>query len=61
MGDRLRVLFRFMTDGLDVSIDTPAIVRHVHIEGPHGGYGLEFESLDPSDRIALKSLMAERA
>jgi hypothetical protein len=61
MGDRLRVLFRFVTDGLDVSIDTPAIVRHVHIEGPHGGYGLEFEALEPSDRIALKSLMAERA
>jgi PilZ domain/Flagellar protein YcgR len=59
MGDRLRVSFRFMTDGLDVSIDTVAIVRHVHVEGPHGGYGLEFESLEPSDRIALKSLMAE--
>jgi c-di-GMP-binding flagellar brake protein YcgR len=59
MGDRLRVSFRFMTDGLDVSIDTRAIVRHVHVEGAHGGYGLEFESLEPSDRIALKSLMAE--
>jgi hypothetical protein len=59
MGDRLRVLFHFTTDGLDVSIDTLAIVRHVHAEGPHGGYGLEFEALEPSDRIALKSLMAE--
>jgi hypothetical protein len=59
VGDRLRVSFRFTTDGLDVSIDTFAIVRHVSAEGPHGTYGLEFEALEPADRIALKSLMAE--
>ncbi len=59
MADRLRELFDFTTDGLDVSIDALAIVRHVHAEGSRGGYGLEFEALEPLDRIALKSLMAE--
>jgi hypothetical protein len=58
-GDRLRVSFRFSTDGVDVPIEAVVIVRHVHADGPHGAYGLEFESLDQAGRIALKAFMAE--
>jgi c-di-GMP-binding flagellar brake protein YcgR len=63
-GDRLRVSFRFHTDETDVDIDCHAIVRHVHdvdAHGVNGAYGLEFETLEPSQRIALKSFMAEQA
>jgi c-di-GMP-binding flagellar brake protein YcgR len=61
-GDRLRLSFRFSTDGTEVEIDTFAIVRHVGpAESGDAGmaYGLEFETLEPSQRIALKSFMAE--
>jgi hypothetical protein len=64
MGERLRVSFHFNTDDIDVHVDTFAIVRHVHApQGGHEGaaYGLEFESLEPSQRIALKSFMAEHS
>ena len=62
--DRLHLSFRFHTDDTDVNIDCDAIVRHVHevdAHGNNGAYGLEFEKLEPSQRIALKSLMAEQA
>jgi c-di-GMP-binding flagellar brake protein YcgR len=62
--DRLHLSFRFHTDDTDVNIDCDAIVRHVHevdADGSHGAYGLEFEKLEPSQRIALKSFMAEQA
>lgn len=64
MGDRLQVSFQFKTDGVDVKIDALAIVRHVGTSDPADGsaaYGLEFESLEPSQRIALKSFMAEHS
>ncbi|MDP9155799.1 MAG: flagellar brake protein [Pseudomonadota bacterium] len=63
LGDRLRLTFRFNTDDTDVDIDCHAIVRHLHDADAHGrnaGYGLEFETLEPSQRIALKSFMAEQ-
>ncbi|WP_244816247.1 flagellar brake protein [Caballeronia sp. Lep1P3] len=63
-GDRLRLSFRFSTDGVDVDIDAFAVVRHVGAEEPGGAgiaYGLEFETLRPSERIALKSFMAEHS
>jgi c-di-GMP-binding flagellar brake protein YcgR len=63
-GTRLRLAFHFNTDGVDVQIDTHAIVRHVGPPEPATGsaaYGLEFESLEPSQRIALKSFMAEHS
>jgi c-di-GMP-binding flagellar brake protein YcgR len=62
--DRIHLSFRFHTDDTDVNIDCDAIVRHVHevdAHGSNGAYGLEFEELAPSHRIALKSLMAEQA
>jgi c-di-GMP-binding flagellar brake protein YcgR len=64
VGDRLQLAFQFKTDGVDVKIDTIAIVRHVGSIDPVDGsaaYGLEFESLEPSQRIALKSFMAEHS
>jgi c-di-GMP-binding flagellar brake protein YcgR len=64
VGDRLQLSFHFNTDGTDVQVDTIAIVRHVGaIEAATGtaAYGLEFESLEPSQRIALKSFMAEHS
>lgn len=63
-GDRLNLSFRFSTDGVDVQIDTIAIVRHVgppESGAPGAAYGLEFEALEPSQRIALKSFMAEHS
>ena len=63
-GDRLRVSFRFHTDDSDIDIDCHAIVRHVHdvdAQGINGAYGLEFETLEASQRIALKSFMAEHS
>lgn len=63
-GDRLRVSFRFNTDDTDVEIDCQAIVRHVHeahARDANATYGLEFDALEPSQRIALKSFMAEQA
>ncbi|WP_250453554.1 flagellar brake protein [Caballeronia sp. ATUFL_M2_KS44] len=63
-GDRLKLSFRFSTDGVDVQIDTIAIVRHVgptESGAPGAAYGLEFEALEPSQRIALKSFMAEHS
>lgn len=63
LDDRLRLSFRFHTDDTDVNIDCDAIVRHVHevdAQGINGAYGLEFEKIEPSQRIALKSLMAEQ-
>ncbi|MEZ2351089.1 flagellar brake protein [Caballeronia sp. RCC_10] len=63
-GDRLKLSFRFCTDGVDVEIDTTAIVRHVgpaESGAPGAAYGLEFEALDASQRIALKSFMAEHS
>ncbi|SAL18773.1 flagellar brake protein [Caballeronia humi] len=62
LGDRLRVSFHFNTDDVDVHIDTHAIVRHVGKPGEsnqNATYGLEFEALESSHRIALKSFMAE--
>ena len=64
IGDRLQLSFQFTTDGVDVKIDTIAIVRHVGTPEPvnhSAAYGLEFESLEPSQRIALKSFMAEHS
>lgn len=64
IGDKLALSFQFSTDGVDVKIDTIAIVRHVGAPEPgtgHTAYGLEFESLEPSQRIALKSFMAEHS
>lgn len=64
VGDRLKLSFQFSTDGVDVRIDTIAIVRHVGAPDPadhSAAYGLEFESLEPSQRIALKSFMAEHS
>ncbi|SAL59069.1 type IV pilus assembly protein PilZ [Caballeronia peredens] len=64
IGDRLKLSFQFNTDGVDVKIDTIAIVRHVGTPDPvnhSAAYGLEFESLEPSQRIALKSFMAEHS
>jgi len=61
--DRLHLSFRFNTDGTDVNIDCSAIVRHVQevdAQGVNGAYGLEFEKLEPSQRIALKSFVAEQ-
>jgi c-di-GMP-binding flagellar brake protein YcgR len=61
--DRLHLSFRFNTDGADVNIDCFAIVRHVpevDTQGIYGAYGLEFEKLEPSQRIALKSFIAEQ-
>jgi c-di-GMP-binding flagellar brake protein YcgR len=63
LGDRLRLSFRFNTDGTDVEINCHATVRHVQdadLSGANGVYGMEFESLEPSQRIALKSFMAEQ-
>jgi c-di-GMP-binding flagellar brake protein YcgR len=63
LDDRLHLSFRFNTDDTDVDIDCDAIVRHVQgvdAKGNNGAYGLEFENLEPSRRIALKSLMAEQ-
>ncbi|WP_250467185.1 flagellar brake protein [Caballeronia sp. GAFFF2] len=62
VGDRLALSFRFATDGVDVQVDTIAIVRHVgdfDASTQSAAYGLEFESLEPAQRIALKSFMAE--
>lgn len=64
VGDRLKLSFQFSTDGVDVKIDTTAVVRHVGTPDPANGsaaYGLEFVLLDPSQRIALKSFMAEHS
>ena len=63
LDDRLHLSFRFNTDDTDVNIDCDAIVRHVRgadAKGNNGAYGLEFEKLEPSQRIALKSLIAEQ-
>ncbi|WP_158938719.1 flagellar brake protein [Burkholderia sp. S171] len=63
LDDRLRLSFRFNTDDTDVNIDCDAIVRHVQeldAQGTNGAYGLEFVKLESSERIALKSLMAEQ-
>jgi len=63
LDDRLHLSFRFNSDDTDVNIDCDAIVRHVQgvdAKGKNGAYGLEFEKLEPSQRIALKSLMAEQ-
>ena len=63
LDDRLHLSFRFNTDDTDVNIDCDAIVRHVQeldAQGINGAYGLEFEKLESSERIALKSLMAEQ-
>lgn len=63
-GDRLHLSFHFTTDGTDVLIETPATVRHVDAPDPrhpYASYGLEFDMLEPSQRIALKSFMAENA
>jgi hypothetical protein len=62
--DRLHLSFRFATDGTDVNIDRFAIVRDVQevdTQGVNGAHGLEFEKLEPSQRIALKSFIAEQA
>ena len=64
MGERLQLSFQFRTDGVEVKIETIAIVRHVGATDPADGsaaYGLEFETLEPSQRIALKSFMAEHS
>jgi len=64
VGGRLHLAFQFKTDGVDVKIDTIAIVRHVGSTDPVDGsaaYELEFESLEPTQRIALKSFMAEHS
>jgi c-di-GMP-binding flagellar brake protein YcgR len=64
VGDRLRLSFHFTTDDTDVLIETLATVRHVDAPDarhPHASYGLEFDMLEPSQRIALKSFMAENA
>jgi c-di-GMP-binding flagellar brake protein YcgR len=64
VGDRLSVSFHFNTDGMDVLVDTVAVVRHVGEPEAATGfvpYGLEFEALEPSQRIALKSFMAEHS
>lgn len=64
IGERLRVSFHFNTDDIDVHIDTHAIVRHVGTSDgaqQSAAYGLEFEALEPSQRIALKSFMAEHS
>ncbi len=64
IGQRLRVSFHFNTDDIDVHVDTHAIVRHVgEPDATHhsAAYGLEFETLEPSQRIALKSFMAEHS
>jgi c-di-GMP-binding flagellar brake protein YcgR len=64
VGDRLQVSFHFNTDGMDVQIDAVAFVRHVGATEPVtdvAAYGLEFEMLEPSQRIALKSFMAEHS
>jgi c-di-GMP-binding flagellar brake protein YcgR len=64
VGDRLQLSFRFNTDGTDVEVDTVAIVRHLGATDTAtntAAYGLEFESLEPSQRIALKSFMAEHS
>lgn len=64
VGDRLQLSFQFSTDGVDVKIDTIAIVRHVGTPDPadhSAAYGLEFASIEPSQRIALKSFMAEHS
>lgn len=63
LDDRLHLSFRFNTDDTDVNIECDAIVRHVQgadAQGNNGAYGLEFEKLESSQRIALKSLMAEQ-
>jgi c-di-GMP-binding flagellar brake protein YcgR len=63
LGDRLRLSFRFNTDDTNVTIDCHAIVRHLHdadAQSQDATYGLEFETLEPSQRIALKSFMAEQ-
>ncbi len=63
LDDRLHLSFRFNTDDTDVNIDCDAIVRHVQgadAQGNNAAYGLEFEKLEPSQRIALKSLIAEQ-
>jgi len=63
LDDRIHLSFRFNTDDTDVNIDCDAIVRHVQgadAQGNHGAYGLEFEKLESSQRIALKSLIAEQ-
>lgn len=63
LDDRLHLSFRFNTDDTDVNIDCDAIVRHVQgadAQGNNAAYGLEFEKLESSQRIALKSLMAEQ-
>ncbi len=63
-GDRLKLSFNFNTDDVDVMIDCIAFVRHVNpldAKGLNGSYGLEFEALEPSQRIALKSFMAEQS
>ncbi len=49
---------------MDVQVDAVALVRHVGAIEPATGvaaYGLEFEALEPSQRIALKSFMAEHS
>jgi hypothetical protein len=64
VGERLRVSFHFNTDDIDVHIDAHAVVRHVGMSdgAPQSpAYGLEFEALEPSQRIALKSFMAEHS
>lgn len=63
LDDRIHLSFRFNTDDTDVNIDCDAIVRHVQgadAPGNNGVYGLEFEKLESSQRIALKSLIAEQ-
>ncbi|KMZ13938.1 hypothetical protein BHUM_02261c [Candidatus Burkholderia humilis] len=66
-GARLRLAFHFNTDGVDVQVvqvDIHAIVRHVGEPDPATdsvAYGLEFDDLEPSQRIALKSFMAEHS
>lgn len=64
IGDRLRVAFAFNTDEMDVRIDASAIVRHVGETEPQfhtAALGLEFETLEPAQRVALKAYMAEHA
>lgn len=64
IGDRLHVAFAFNTDELDVRIDASAIVRHVgetETAFNSAALGLEFETLEPAERVALKAYMAENA
>jgi len=63
VGDRLRLAFRLHSKDLDAEIETNAVIRNVQLTvkaNAAATHGLEFEPLEPSQQLALKSFVFDR-